>query len=39
MGGGPAYTWSLMALQPEFVDGKVPMSIVITDEVLHAGVQ
>ncbi|KEF57225.1 lysophospholipase [Exophiala aquamarina CBS 119918] len=30
--GGPAYTWSSIALQPEFIDGKMPMPIVIADE-------
>ena len=30
--GGPAYTWSSIALQPEFMAGKMPMPIVVADE-------
>ena len=30
--GGPAYTWSSIALQPEFMDGQMPMPIVVADE-------
>jgi len=30
--GGPAYTWSSIALQSDFIDGNMPMPIVIADE-------
>jgi lysophospholipase len=30
--GGPAFTWSSIALQQEFIDGKMPMPIVVADE-------